>query len=78
MSCSFCKHPSVENMEFEAGNNAEVPVSFPVCQPHLDEFDKDEWAFRDKYGDKIEDMAAEHWVDLADSLRDEAKYKGIR
>jgi hypothetical protein len=75
MSCRICKLPTVEHLEFEAGNNAEVPVSFPVCEKHLEEFDKDEWIFRDKYGDKIEDMAGQHWIDLADHLRDEAKYK---
>jgi len=75
MSCAICKQPEVESLDFEAGNNAEVPVSVRVCQSHLDEYDKDEYAFHDKYADRIEELAAEKWVDLADHLRDEAKYK---
>lgn len=76
MSCRICKQTEVDRLEFEAGNNAEVPVSFPVCEHHWNECEADEWAFRDKYGDDIEQMAAEHWIDLADSLRDQAKYEG--
>lgn len=75
MAGSFCKQPEIDRLEFEAGNNAEVPVSMPVCQQHWDECEKDEWAFRDKYAGRIEEEAAMHWVDLADHLRDEAKYK---
>ena len=75
MSCGICKQNQVEYLEFEAGNNAEVAVSFPVCENHLEEYDKDCYGFQDKYGDQIEARAAEKWVDLADALRDEAKYK---
>lgn len=74
MSCFVCKQPEIDRLEFEAGNNAEVQVSMPVCQTHWDECEQDEWAFRDKHADRIEQEAAEHLVDLADHYRDEAKY----
>ncbi len=70
MSCALCKQPEVDRLEFEAGNNAEFPVSVPVCQAHWDECEKDEWAFRDKYGEKIDAMAYERLIDQADSRRE--------
>lgn len=77
MSCLLCKQPSVDSAEFEAGNNAEVPVSVPLCETHWNEMDSmDSYDFQCKYADQIEDLAAQKWVDLADALRDEAKYKG--
>jgi hypothetical protein len=70
MSCAICKQPEVDQIEFEAGNNAEFPVSFPVCENHWNECEKDEWAFRDKYGEKIDEMAYERLIDHADAMRE--------
>jgi hypothetical protein len=67
MSCSLCKNPTVETLDFEAGNNAEFASFVRVCEVHLDEYDKDEWAFRDKYAAKIDDLAYESLIDIAEA-----------
>jgi hypothetical protein len=73
--CTFCKKPSVESLEFEAGNNAETAVWVELCQKHFDEYDKDEWAFQDKHCDKLNDMAGQVLINEVDALIDRAKYE---
>lgn len=67
--CSLCKEPAIESIEFECGNNAENSVAMYLCQNHLDEYDKDEYAFQSKYADKIEGEWMEDMLSYADSLR---------
>lgn len=70
MKCAICKNIAPDSIEIECGNNAENSVALWLCEPHLDEFEKDEWAFRDKYDDKIEGEWLEDMLSYADSLRD--------
>lgn len=70
MSCLICKQPEVDSLEFEGGNNAELSMFFPVCEAHFKEYEHDEWKFRDKYGDKIDDGCYERLIDRADMMRD--------
>jgi len=55
MRCDICKEPAVETLEFEGGNNAELSMTMAVCEACLAEYEKDEYAFQDKYADKIND-----------------------
>lgn len=68
--CSVCKKHSVDSMEFEGGNNAEFSMIFEMCQEHWDEYEKDEYAFRDKYAELIDNECYERLIDQADALRE--------
>lgn len=70
MRCAICKQHAVDSIEFEGGNNAELSMIFNMCQAHFDEYEKDEWAFRDKYAEKIDNDCYERLIDQADSMRD--------
>ena len=74
--CSLCKEASVESLEFEGGNNAELSVTMGLCETHLAEYDKDEYAFQDKYADQINTGCYDQLVSNADALRDRQKYEG--
>lgn len=67
--CGLCKHEAVESIEFECGNNAENSVAMYLCENHLAEYDKDEYAFQDKYANQIEVGWMEDMLSYADSLR---------
>lgn len=71
MSCSLCKQPDVDELEFEGGNNAELSMIMRVCEEHWQEYEKDEWKFRDKYAEKIDLGCYERLIDHADMLRDD-------
>ena len=69
--CVLCKRSkATDGIEIECGNNAENSVMLWLCEEHMAEFDNDEWAFRDKYSDKIEGAWLENMLSYADSLRD--------
>lgn len=71
LTCSLCKQPEVETLEFEGGNNAELSMQMHVCEIHLAEYDKDENKFQDKYAEKIDDGCYERLIGHADMLRDD-------
>ena len=75
MNCSLCKQPSVDELAFEGGNNAELSMTMRLCEDHLKEYEKDEWLFRDKHAEKIDDGCYERLIDHADMLREERKAK---
>ena len=58
-TCRLCKRKSFEQAEFEAGNNAEIPVWLDLCQKHYKEFEKDGDKFQEKHFKIIEQLAAE-------------------
>lgn len=64
--CILCKAPAVEGLEFEGGNNAEFSCTFWVCEKHLEEYDKDEYAFQDKYASHIDDECYDTLIAQAD------------
>lgn len=74
-TCWLCKEPSVDSLEFEAGNNAEYQVAIPLCEAHLKEEEETGYDFREKYGEQIEAALVERWASEADHLRDAEKYK---
>ena len=58
--CAFCTGEAVDQVEFEAGNNAEVGIYVDVCQVHLDEIDNDtDYTFQGRHSDVIESIAAD-------------------
>ena len=71
MKCSLCKEIAVDEREFEGGNNAEFSMTMQLCEVHFNEYEKDEWAFRDKYGEKIDDGCYDELISRADMLRDD-------
>lgn len=77
MSCSLCKQPAVDSREFEGGNNAEFSMIMEMCETHFQEYEKDEFAFMDKYTSQIDDGCYERLIDRADALRDRAKYETV-
>lgn len=75
MTCSLCKQPEVDSLEFEGWNNAELSMVMRLCEAHFAEYEKDEYAFQTKYAEKIDEGCYEALIDRADALRDEAKYQ---
>jgi hypothetical protein len=71
MTCQLCKESDIDSLEFEAGNNAEYMVSIPLCEAHLKEEEETGYAFREKYGEQIEEALYESWRRQADALRAE-------
>lgn len=67
--CCFCKSKAEDSIEFECGNGANSSVAIWLCTGHLDEYEKDEYAFHDKYADQIEGEFMENLISYADSLR---------
>ena len=69
--CVLCKRTKADDgVEIECGNNAENSVILYMCEAHMAEFENDEWAFRDKYSDKIEGEWLKNMLSYADSLRE--------
>lgn len=70
--CALCKHTKAEDsIEFECGNNAENSVSVWLCEAHLKEAEESEYAFRDKYAEKLESEWMESQICRAEALRDD-------
>ncbi len=57
MKCSLCKEEAIDSMDFESGNNAEIPVTINLCEKHLQEADKLGYRFEQKYANEILEMA---------------------
>lgn len=70
MSCSLCKQPEVDNVEFECGNGAGMTATLRLCESHFKEYEKDEYTFQDKHAELLDKMAYEDLIDHADMLRD--------
>jgi hypothetical protein len=62
----LCNEPMVDTLEFEAGNNAEVPVQVPLCDAHLREAEELDYDFQVKHADKIEALADEVLIERMD------------
>jgi hypothetical protein len=68
--CALCRNEAPDSIDLECGNNAENSVALWLCDAHYDEFEKDNYAFQDKYADKIEDEWLETQLAQADALKD--------
>lgn len=51
--CLLCENGAVDSICFESGNNAEIPVDVDLCQEHLEEQEKTDYAFEQKYAYEI-------------------------
>src|SRR6266705_841488 len=71
MKCDLCKEPVVETLEFEGGNNADLSTILGLCEAHLAEYDKDEYAFQQKYADKINKGCYEQLISNAEARMEE-------
>jgi len=60
--CHLCEKQAVDKLDFEAGNNAEFPVTIRLCEEHLKEEEETGYAFQQKYGSKIDDLAYERLI----------------
>lgn len=58
-TCHLCSDVSVETVDFEAGNNAEIGVYMNLCEKHLTECDETGYEFEKKYADKLNYLANE-------------------
>jgi hypothetical protein len=59
--CFLDENQAVDSVDFETGNNAEYSVNVGLCQVHLDELEKTEYKFEEKYGAEILDSLYESW-----------------
>jgi len=59
MNCSFCKGEAIDSTDFEVGNNAEIGITVRLCANHLKEVEDDDYAFQDKYADRLEELGME-------------------
>lgn len=71
MTCSLCKQPEVDSVEFEGGNNAEFSMTMRLCESHFTEYEKDELAFRDKHSELIDNECYEELLCSAEILSGE-------
>lgn len=55
--CNLCGKEAFDAVDFEAGNNAEIPVSINLCDQHFSEQEKDFKKFMDQFGGKIDELA---------------------
>jgi len=78
MTCSICKEPSVDSLEFETGNNAKHQTTVNLCEAHMKEAEETGYDFEQKYAEQILECLYEDWRDLGDALRDRAKYEDIK
>ena len=67
VQCQLCRKEATDAISFDAGNNAEYPISVNLCDAHLDEEEKTGYKFQQKYGEKIDELAYARLVDQADS-----------
>lgn len=68
MKCSFClkEVDNLGELEFEAGNNAEISVSIKACDKCYEEDSENSSAFQSKHSRIIERYASEKWADAID------------
>ena len=69
VKCGLCDNQAEDCLDFDAGNNAEIPVSVNLCEDHLKEEEKMGAYFQSKYGTQIDRLAYDRLVDQADGLR---------
>lgn len=74
--CGLCGQPSVAGLEFEGGDDANYTMTLEVCEAHFQEHEADEWAFRDKYAERIDEGCYEELIDAADGLHDRMRDEG--
>jgi len=76
-TCDLCKRKRFDEAEFEAGNNAEIPVTIHLCKAHSKEHEADDIAFQEKYGSRIDDLAYQNMISSADIGRMENEERGM-
>lgn len=59
VECELCPREASDSVDFETGNNAEMAVTIPLCNVHLEELEKTGYAFEEKYYKQIEEAAWE-------------------
>jgi len=72
MKCQICERivDNLGEIEFEAGNNAEVGVMLKACDQCGEEASEDYSAFQTKHADTIEKYASEKLADAMDYYSD--------
>ncbi len=61
MTCTFCKEPAVDSLEFETGNGAEYGVTVDLCEAHFKEAEDTGYDFEVKYAEPILECLYEGW-----------------
>jgi hypothetical protein len=64
--CDLCGKPSVADLEFETGNNAEYVVLLSLCVGHLEEVEETGYDFEQKYAAEILECLYDNWRGLGD------------
>lgn len=68
MNCLVCNQTSFDSIDFESGNNAEIPVTVNLCEEHFKEAEEYGHNFERKYAEEIIKAAYEKLNSMCESF----------